>query len=155
MTKDVRTVRPDATLADVARQMIDHHLGAVPVVDEQGRLLGIVTEADLLRASPLKEIGQLRWLNLFVGSKTIADEYAQAHHLAASSVMSRTVISTTPDAALESAAALMEQRRVRRLPVCEPGGRLVGIVARADLLRAALPAAPRRLAEENEGRQVD
>jgi CBS domain-containing protein len=106
MTRDVATVRPDTAVDDIARLLIQRRITGVPVVDEEGRVLGIVSEFDLI---------------------------AKRGRVAAD-VMSRDVLAVSEDTPAETIADLIAQRRVRRVPVLRDG-RLVGIITRADLVR--------------------
>jgi CBS domain-containing protein len=108
------------------------------VTDAEGRLLGVVTEADLLRRLAGAEDKPAGWLRrLFCDPDRQAEQYARTHGKEARDVMTEDVVSVDPDATAEHCARLMEERRVKRLPVLD-GGRLVGVVSRADLLRAVL-----------------
>ena len=122
MTREVVSVRPDTTFKDCAEMVRIHRVGAFPVVDGEGRLLGILTESDLLRKEELKNGGE--------------DPRATAR--TAAEAMTRAVVSVTADQAVAEAARLMHQSSVRHLPVTDKSGRLIGIVARADLLKVFL-----------------
>lgn len=136
MTRRVVSVHPDAKVAQVARLMLQHHISGLPVVNSKGKLVGMVTEGDLLRRA---EIGTERhrpsWLEFLIGPGRAAEDYVHAHTRRVEEVMSSGVISVTPGTALDEIVALMERRRIKRLPVID-GEHLVGIVSRADLLRA-------------------
>ena len=136
ITRRVVSVHPDAKIAQVARLMLQHHISGLPVVDSQGKLVGVVTEGDLLRRA---EIGTERrrpsWLEFLIGPGRAAEDYVHAHTRRVDEVMSSDVISATPNTALDEIVGLMERHRIKRLPVVD-GERLVGIVSRADLLRA-------------------
>jgi CBS domain-containing protein len=142
MTRQVVTVPPMTTIADAAGQMLQHSISGLPVVDDDGFLLGIVTEGDLLRRS---ETGTERrhkpWLELLLGPGRLAQEYIDAHAQYVSEVMTRGVISVAPDAPLSEVVRLMERHNIKRLPVLE-AGKLVGIVSRANLVRALLNNLP-------------
>jgi len=136
MTHDVVTVRPGTLIASAVALMVDGRISGLPVVDDDGDLVGIVTEGDLLRRV---ELGTARhrpvWLSFLRGLHREAVEYVQAHTLRVADVMTPRPATVTPDATLDEVVTLMELRRVRRLPVVQMG-RLVGIVSRGDLLRA-------------------
>jgi CBS-domain-containing membrane protein len=106
------------------------------VTDAQGRLLGIVTEADLLRRLAGAEDTPAGWLRRLIDRADVqAKHYARTHGLLARDVMTAPVISVGPETAAEHCAALMEQHGIKRLPVLSDGV-LVGVVSRAGLLRA-------------------
>ncbi len=142
MTRDVVFVGPKATIAEIARLMLEHHLSGVPVVEE-GRLLGMVSERDLMRRGEIgTEPAHSRWAALFASEQQAAAEFVHAHGRSAADVMTRKVVAVTPKTPLGAAADLLDRHRIKRLPVVEDG-RLVGIVARADLLRALAGALTR------------
>lgn len=143
LTADVVTAPPGMPVTSLARLLADRGISSTPVVDDHGTLLGIVTEADLLRRLVGTEHTLLSWLRSLVASADQqATQYARTHGLAVRDVMTQDLVTVGPDATAEQCARLMEQRHVKRLPVVEDG-RLVGIVSRADLLRAVLEAPPR------------
>jgi CBS domain-containing protein len=138
MTRDVTTVAPETPVREIARLMVERRVSAVPVVDAAGRLLGLVSEGDLLqRAETGTEERRSWWLDLFADPDARATSFLKAHGRTAAEVMVERLEVAHPDTPLDVAARLMHERRVKRLPVVEDG-RLVGIVARADLLRALL-----------------
>jgi CBS-domain-containing membrane protein len=136
MSRNVVTIRQDATLRDAIRLMLDHAISGLPVVDAEGRVVGMVTEGDLLRrAETQTERHRPRWLEILMGPGRLSDEYVRSHARKVGEIMTQAVVGVPPDAPLDQIVALMEQHRVKRLPVLD-GERLVGIVSRADLLRA-------------------
>lgn len=131
MTTEVVTVRQDAPFKEVARLLDEHNVSALPVLDEDGRLVGIVSEADLLPKEYRDRPGRLA--RLMHRHETIKAEGGVAGDL-----MSSPAVTIGPDASLGDAAQLMMRERVKRLPVVSEGGDLVGIVSRADLVEAFL-----------------
>ncbi len=134
MTPRVITVRPDTSVKDVASLMLTHHISGLPVVTEDGELVGIVTEADLL----YKETGARPtggWFHGFPPFRRAVDTVKKAEGLTAADLMTAPVISVEEDSALHEIAALMVRRTINRVPVLR-AGRLVGIVSRADILQA-------------------
>lgn len=144
MTTAVVTVPLQATVQDIATLLLDRRISAVPVVDADGRVLGIVSEGDLMRRP---ETGMARhpswWLTLLESSEERAVAYLKTHGGTAEDVMTRDVRSVGEDASLEEIAERLERHHIKRVPVLRDG-RLVGIVSRADLLRGlvARQAAP-------------
>lgn len=136
MTADVLTVGPDTGVAAIADIMVKHRISAVPVVDAGNRVLGIVSEGDLMRRA---EIGTERhrswWLSLFSGGPELASEFAKSHGVKASEVMTANPITVDEDASLDEIAALLESRHIKRVPVLSDG-KLAGIVSRANLIQA-------------------
>lgn len=136
MTADVITVGPETSLHEVARLLSERRISGLPVVDTQGRLIGVVSEADVL----VKELGHpeprhpLEWL---LGDRHEAEEMRRRAARTAREAMTSPAIGIQPDRPLRIAADLMVKHRINRLPVIDDG-RLVGIVTRADLVRAYL-----------------
>jgi CBS domain-containing protein len=138
MSRDVITVRPETPLKEVARLMVEHAISGVPVVDDTGLVVGVVSEADFV----IKERGvegiHRRLLARFVGDSAETEaEFAKVVAERAGSAMTSPPITIDVGAPLRDAATLMVERRINRLPVLD-GTRLVGIVSRADLVRAYL-----------------
>lgn len=136
MTRDVVSVRPDATIRDIAALMVDKHISGVPVVTDDGKIVGMVSQSDLLHRA---EVGTERrhkwWFKVIADSRDMAREYAKAHGLHAADVMSRYVISVKPDTDLGEVADILDKSRIKRVPVIQDS-KLVGIVTRGDLVRA-------------------
>ncbi|MDB5369156.1 MAG: hypothetical protein JWP20_714 [Roseomonas sp.] len=136
MTTAVVTVPASMPVASVAGLLADRGISSVPVTDADGRPLGIVTEADLLRRLAGAEDAPAGWLRRLIDRPDAqAQHYARTHGLVARDVMTAPVISVGPEASAEHCAALMERHGIKRLPVLRDGV-LVGVVSRADLLRA-------------------
>ena len=142
MTRNVVTVTPDTTVPELVQILLSRNISGVPVVDAGGTLVGIVTEGDLVRRT---EIGTERkrggWLSFFTATATMAQDYVRSHGTKVSDLMTPGVVAVTPETPLVEVADLMEERHVRRVPVVRDG-KVVGIVSRANLLRAwaSLPA---------------
>ncbi|MDQ0316700.1 CBS domain-containing protein [Amorphus orientalis] len=136
MTVGAATVSPKTTIAQAAQLMLEHHISGLPVVDESGQLVGMVTEKDLLRRAELgTEPGHPHWMELVMSASALADQYVRANARTIEDVMSRDVVQVGPDMSLADLVALMEKHGFRRLPVVE-NGKLTGIVARSNFLRA-------------------
>ena len=148
MSRDVVSIGQSASVSEAIRLMLDRQISGLPVLDEGGKVVGILTEGDLLRRSETgTERHRPRWLEILMGPGRIADEYVRTHGRRVGEVMTRELISVAEDTALDEIVELMERRRIKRVPVFA-GDALVGIVSRADLLRAlaqaldAHPSAP-------------
>lgn len=136
MVSPVITVKPSASVQEVAKILLERHISGVPVVDDQGRLVGIVSEGDLMhRAEAGTERKRSWWLQGFIGDEALAAEYVKAHARKVADVMTRRVISASPDSPLHEIAALLEKNSIKRVPIVKDG-RLVGIVSRANLIQA-------------------
>ncbi len=144
MTRNVVTVTPETTVAALVHILLSRNISGVPVVAADGTIVGIVTEGDLVRRAELgTERKRGSWLTFFTGTATMAEEYVRSHGTRVADLMSPGVVTVAPDAPLAEIADLMDTRNVRRVPVVA-GNRVVGIVSRANLLRAwaSLPADP-------------
>lgn len=138
MTSPVFTVRRDTPLKDVARLLIQHGVSGVPVVDDDGSVLGIVSEADfLIKEQGLEEVHHRRLERLMGESDETRHQLDKVEARDAGSAMTAPAVTISPGRPIREAAALMTSRRVNRLPVVDDG-RLAGIVTRADLVRAYL-----------------
>jgi len=129
MTTDVVSVRESAEYKDIVFALRELHVSAFPVLDEAGHLVGVVSEADLL----LKEVGQ-QALGGYLISTGRRGEQAKAAAVTAAELMTTPAVTIGPGDSLADAARLMHDRHVKRLPVVDQAGRLVGIVSRVDLL---------------------
>jgi CBS domain-containing protein len=141
MTAEVITIAPNAPLHVVAETMVERGVTGLPVVDGAGRLLGLVTGSDLLHRLAAAEQRQHGYLwGVFHSISRQTDEYARSHGQLAADVMTlaEDLVTATEDTTAEHVAKVMEERRIRHMPVVREGDRLVGMVTRAHLLRAAL-----------------
>jgi CBS domain-containing protein len=138
MTRDVLTVTPSTGVQEIARLLWVHGISGVPVVDEAGALVGIVSELDLLMRNANLHIPQyLRVLDVMIplGNKhEFEEELRRALGATAAEVMTDKVITVEPETDLADAATLMMDKDVNRLPVVA-AGRVVGIISRADFVR--------------------
>jgi CBS domain-containing protein len=140
MVSPVITVKPYSSVKDVAKTFLKQRISAVPVVDDEGKLVGIVSEGDLLHRS---EAGTQRqrpwWLQMLTGDETLAAEYVKTHARKVADVMTRNVITATPDTPLSEIATLLEKNSIKRVPIVRDN-QLVGIVSRANLIQAVATA---------------
>ena len=136
MSTRVVTVSPKTAVREIAALMIEKHISGLPVLDDNGALVGMVSEGDLLRRPEIgTEKHRRRWVSFFTGVDEQAREFTKSHALRASDVMSEQVVHVSEDTPLGDVVDLMEKHDVKRLPVLA-AGRLVGIVSRADMMRA-------------------
>ncbi len=141
MVSKVISIGPDATVRDAAKLLVDHRISALPVVGEDGKLLGIISEGDLMRRS---EVGTEKrrswWLELLSSNEGLAAEFIRSHARKVSDLMTRKVVVANPSTSLADIATLMEKNDVKRIPIVKDG-KIVGIVSRANLVQA-LASAP-------------
>lgn len=144
MTAPAVTVPPDARVEQVAKILLDHRISAVPVVDNDGRLAGIVSEGDLVRRPEAGTLGKPSWwLSLLETQGDRAENYLKTRGRRADEVMTRDVVSVDERTPVDEIAALLEKHQIKRVPVVREG-KVLGIVSRANLLQAlaVLPPPP-------------
>ncbi len=134
MTTNVITITPSLSVEQIAQLLLSCSISGVPVVDAEDRLIGVVSEGDLLRR---RESGTERhrswWLNLLAGPEGRAREFVKTHGHRAEDVMTREVVTITADTPVGEIAEILEKRHIKRVPVVEDG-KIIGIVSRANLL---------------------
>ena len=137
MTRKVITVKADTSIREAADLMLQHHISGLPVLDESGKLLGIVSEGDFMRRSEIGTQGpRIRWLDFLMGAGKSAVDFVHAYGRKVGEIMTQDDLFTaTEDMPLEKLVRVMQRENVKRLPVLR-GDALVGIVTRSDLLRA-------------------
>jgi CBS domain-containing protein len=128
MTENPRTVQPDASAADAAKLMRDDDTGIAPIAEGDGRLVGVVTDRD-------------------IAIRVVADD-KDAGSTKVSEIASQNLVTIDPQQDLDEVLRLMAQHQVRRLPVVEEDGKLIGIVAQADIARHVDPARTGEVVEE-------
>jgi CBS domain-containing protein len=132
----VITLGEDASVQEAAKLMAEHGISAVPVIDRESRVVGMVSEGDLLhRAETGTERRRSWWLEMVASTNQLAGEYVKSHSGKVKDVMTRDVVSVTEQTPVADIAVLLETNRIKRVPVLR-GGKLAGIVSRANLVRA-------------------
>lgn len=136
MVRDVVTAHREDEVGSVVKMLFEKDISAVPVVDSERHVIGIVSEADLMRR---EELGTARhrawWLEALTPGATLAGEFAKSHGRLVSEVMTTEVVAATEDTPLDEIAGLFERHRIKRVPILR-NGRLVGIVSRSNLIQA-------------------
>ncbi len=138
MTRDVITVKPDATIEELARLLIDHRISGVPVVDDEGKIAGIVTENDLIRKNKRLHIPTVIRLfdaYLLLGSKSLEKEIKNIAATTVDEICTKKVVSIEEETTLEEIATIMAEQHIHLLPVLRDR-RVVGIVGKADMVRS-------------------
>ena len=136
MVSKVISVGPNASVVTIAETLLANRISAVPVVDDGGVLLGIVSEGDLIhRVETGTEQPRAWWLEFFIGKEALAREFIKSHGRKAADVMTQPAITVKPDTPLGELASLLEKHRIKRVPVVK-GGKIVGIVSRSNLVQA-------------------
>ena len=143
MTRDVVTARPNTSIAEVARLLIAHRIGCVPVIDKTGHIMGIISTSDLfVKQTPLPNTHHV-FMTLFkapVMPQLLKEAYAiRESKCTAADIMTQDVVHITESESVCKAVQLMTQYTIKRLPVLdeapEAGGRLVGILTRSDIIK--------------------
>jgi CBS domain-containing protein len=136
MTRKVISVATDASIVEAANIILENHVSGLPVIDEAGRLVGIVSQGDFIRRA---EIGTQRkrdrWLKFLLGPGKAASDFVHERGRKVGEIMTPEPFTVTEDTTLEDIVELMERYNVKRLPVVR-GDKLVGIVTRSNLLQA-------------------
>ena len=150
MTTSVISVPLEGQIEDAVRLMLDHNISALPVVDAEGDLKGLVSEGDLMRR--VRETDGPRrswWLEIFGGTSNTARDFVKLKSNRVEDVMTRDVVSVEEDTTVARIARLLEKHRIKRVPVLR-SGQVVGIVSRANLLHALSALRDRVLPEPSE-----
>ena len=146
MVTNVITVTPETSVQEVAGILLTNRISGVPVVATDGRMVGIVSEGDLIHRV---EAGTGRrrswWLAILTGRDLLAGEYVREHSRKVADVMTREVVTATPETPLREIAKILEKNGIKRVPIVKDG-KIVGIVSRANLLQA-LASVPKEIAE--------
>lgn len=153
MTRDVMTVTPETPLPALAALFAERGISGVPVVEADGKLVGMATEGDLMRRLAAEGEPPRSWFrSLLESEQRQAQHYAQTHGRHARDVMSTELLTISEEESVNKAAAILEQKGIRRLPVVRDG-KLIGILSRADLMRAVL-APPEAAATATSDREI-
>ena len=139
MTSRVITVRPETTVQDAARLMFTNRVSGLPVVDADGHVVGIISDGDLMRRQRRPKVTPW-WRLFFQDGERLAREYRKIIGTTVGDVMTRPALVISPVFGIETAAAILDNRQIRRLPVVRDG-QLVGIVSRGDLVKALATSA--------------
>lgn len=139
MTTEVITIGPEASVTEAARLMESHRISGLPVMDQDGRLLGVITQSDLLQqARDLELPPAINLLDLHLFLVTQANFQRRLEKMLGSTVkdvMTPNPITISPETPVKEVAAIMDRKKVHTFPVVE-GGKLVGIIGKIDLIRA-------------------
>jgi CBS domain-containing protein len=153
MSRTIVTVMPGHSIRHAAQIMLDHRVSGLPVLDDDGQLVGILTEGDLLRRVEFGLTGGNPHWAAAVAPEGAARGFVKSHSWRVGDVMTRVVTTVTERTSLADVAVLFGTRGIKRVPVLHDG-RLVGIVSRADLLRIIASAKPERIAAGDKALEV-
>lgn len=136
MTAPAVTASPQASILDVVTLMLENRISALPIVDEGGAVVGLVSEGDLIRRSEIGARDYSSWWLAAVGGKVrLAEEFVKTHGMTAADIMTQDVVIVTADTPVWQIAETLEKNKIKRVPVISDGA-LVGVVSRANLLQA-------------------
>lgn len=142
MTTTVFTVTPDTDVKTLARLFTEKRVSGFPVVDGKGRVVGVVTESDLIHQDERLHIpttfALFDAILLLGGAKKIEDELKRMAATRVEEVMTKNPVTLAPDTTLEEIATLMGDRHIHTFPVLDEGGRLLGVVGKQDLIRSMI-----------------
>jgi len=140
MVRNVVTVKPEDTVGDVVDLLLEHDISAVPVVDGDKNVIGILSEADLIHRQEIDtEKAHPWWIEAVLPASKLANEFTKAHGRRVEEVMSADVVTAAEDTPLGEIATLLERHRIKRVPIVR-NGKLVGIVSRSNLIQALASA---------------
>lgn len=135
MTRDVVTVGPEATVSDVAALFAEKNISGLPVVDSKQRVLGVVSEADLLHRAENRTVKRHSWwLAMLQSDAAAAGEFVRQRAVRVGDIMETEIVSVPESARIGVAANLLDKHNIKRLVVLR-GEKLAGIVTRADIVR--------------------
>jgi CBS domain-containing protein len=135
MVRDVITVRPDSSVVQAARLLVENDISALPVIDHEGSMVGIISEADLMRREEIGTEKRPWWLESMTPATTLANEFAKSHGKCVADLMSRQIVSASEDTPLAEIAALLERHQIKRVPIAKDG-KVIGVVSRANIVQA-------------------
>ena len=142
MTKNVITVKKDASIREIAQTIIDHDISGLPVVDDEGRVCGIVSEGDLMRKEFAPELPDelciLGAVIYYSGLREYQDAFRKIAAISAEQLMTKKVIAVHPDDDVSKVAKIMYDKHVKRVPVLDDEKHLLGIVSRRDIVKMML-----------------
>jgi CBS domain-containing protein len=142
MTSSIVSVTPETTVSEIAKLLIDRGISGVPVLEADGSLAGVVSEGDLIRRAEIGTEGRRSWwLDLLTGESEKARDYVKSHGRHARDIMTKDVVTVAETTPLSDIATLLEERRIKRVPVVRDG-KVVGIVSRSNLLQGLAFALP-------------
>lgn len=154
MVRDVVTVKVDDEVIHAVKLLAEHDVSALPVVDEAGSVVGVLSEADLMRR---EEIGTGKhrpwWLEAVMPSSVLAHDFAKEHGRKVAEVMTDDVIAAGEETPVSEIANLLERHRIKRVPILRDG-KLVGIVSRSNLIQALATAPVGESADQRSDRSI-
>ena len=122
MVSPVITVKTTSLVRDAAKTMLQRRISALPVVDDKDKLVGIISEGDLMRRMESgTERPRSAWLRFLAGEETVASDYAKAHGRKVADVMTKPVVTASPETSIGEIADLFEKHAIKRVPIVRDG----------------------------------
>ena len=142
MTKDVVTVRPGASIREIAELLVENGISGIPVVDGEGKVIGIVSEGDLMRKEITPDLPDglciLGAVIYYSGLREYREAFRKMAAQAARQIMTKDVVSVRAEDDVTKVAKIMYDKHVKRVPVLDGEGKLLGIVSRRDIVKMFL-----------------
>lgn len=145
MKKEVLSISPDHSVSHAARTMLENHISGLPVCDDRGRLVGILSEGDLMRRA---ELGSVSWRDI-AGVRTKPESFIKGHSWRVGDVMTQPAVTVDEDMPVGGVAELMAAKGIKRIPVMR-AEEMVGIISRSDILCAIAASVPDMVANGDE-----
>lgn len=140
MVRNVVTVRPEDDIGRAVELLLENDISALPVVGDDGKVVGVLSEADLIHREEIDtEKHHPWWLEAVMPASKLAGEFAKSHGHRVDEVMTLNPVTASEDASLGEIATLLERHRIKRVPIVRDG-KLVGIVSRSNLIQALASA---------------
>jgi CBS-domain-containing membrane protein len=142
MIHDVITVKPNDNVDHAIKLLLDNGVSALPVVDHDGKVVSVLSEADLIHREEIDtEKHHSWWLEGMLPASKLAGEFAKSHGHCVDEVMTIGAVTASEDASLAEIAMLLERHRIKRIPIVREG-KLIGIVSRSNLIQALASLRP-------------
>jgi CBS domain-containing protein len=142
MIRDVITIKPNDDVDHAIKLLIDNDISALPVIDDDGEVVGVLSEADLIHREEIDtEKHHPWWLEAMIPASKLAGEFAKSHGRCVDEVMTIGAVTALEDAPLSEIAMLLERHRIKRIPIVREG-KLIGIVSRSNLIQALASSHP-------------
>ncbi|MEN6304533.1 MAG: CBS domain-containing protein [Armatimonadia bacterium] len=141
MTETVTACVPDTRLEDVVKTLAESGISGMPVIDANQKVVGIISESDLLLADE-KEAPRMKTalFGFYILRESVMDRMAELRGVLAKDIMTKHVISFHPETPVHEIATTLAERKINRVPIVDDAGKLVGIVSRADIIKAMVTA---------------
>jgi CBS-domain-containing membrane protein len=154
MIRDVITVKPDDNVGHAIKLLFDNDVSALPVVDDDGKVVGVLSEADLIHREEIDtEKHHPWWLEAIMPASKLAGEFAKSHGRRVDEVMTIGAVTAPEDASLSEIATLLERHRIKRIPIVREV-KLIGIVSRSNLIQALASLRPQSEASAGSDRKI-